>query len=73
MTLAIPQLAHFTADTRANRARYATILILYGGLPEASQTAHMEQRAFNDPNPVVRQAATNVHALLTRIINEGKR
>jgi hypothetical protein len=69
---ALPELANRIADAQnqpsATRARYATISVLYGWPPPpVREMRSMEQRAFQDPNPIVRQAATNVHDLVTAL------
>ncbi len=68
---ALPQLGLLIAENRdpaaASRAQLCNLRILYGWPRHAVEMVAKEQRAFHDPNPAVRQAATNVHDLVTSL------
>ena len=61
---ALPQLASLIAAAHSSQEafypQYSTLAILYGNRPTTPYMRTLEQRAFNDPNPTIRQAATNV-------------
>ncbi len=74
---ALPQLASLIAAAHspqeASYPQYSTLAILYGNRPTVPYMRTLEQRAFNDPNPTIRQAATNVRPFVNLQAMQEKR